>query len=246
LVVWKTRYQYLYTLFLAALVISVAQTFLFVPTQHTSGVLFIANIVLEILYFYIVMATTALVLHLLRTNEERPIKELTQYGPLFLKYLVVNILYGLMVLGGIILLVIPGIYLLIRYAWVTLYTIEHPDKSIKELFHETSEMTEGHRLEIFWLLIVMIIPIMLVSGIVSEVVAGQTPQYQNFVTQVVNYAFILPWALLISCNAYLKLCGTPTARASEALPSSPKAQALAMPEASSKPSGEKPAPELIP
>lgn len=250
LVVWKSRYQYLYTLLLGVLVISLIPIIFLTPGPNSYGPFFVLNIVLEVLYLYVLMATTALILRLLRANEEHPVKDLLNYWPIFFKYLVVSILYGLMVLGGVILLILPGIYLAIRYAWVTLYFIEHPEKSIKELFHEAAAMTAGRRWEILWLLIILVVPIMLVSSIVDGVVAQQVPRYQQFVVEVVNYALIIPWALLLSCNAYLKLSGTRRSPAAsetvpEPQPQAPREKVIAMPEAEEE-EVAKPVPELVP
>lgn len=63
---------------------------------------------------------------------------------LYLKFLAVSVLYGLVVLGGFILLIIPGIYVALRYCFAPILVI---DKKMNpsEAFAKSKEMTQDKK-----------------------------------------------------------------------------------------------------
>ncbi len=65
-------------------------------------------------------------------------KDLKKIGYWFLA----SLLYGAVVFLGLICLIIPGIYLAIRYGFA-LYLMIDKDMGIKESFHESAKMTKG-------------------------------------------------------------------------------------------------------
>jgi uncharacterized membrane protein len=74
--------------------------------------------------------------------------ELWKNSRYFWRYLGASILYGLIVAVGFILLIIPGVYLAIRYQFVT-YLIIDKNMGIKEAFTKSSEMTKGIKWNLF-------------------------------------------------------------------------------------------------
>lgn len=68
-----------------------------------------------------------------------------------------SILYGLIVLGGFILLIIPGIYWAIKYFFFA-YLIVDRDMGMMESIHASGELTYGHKwsLLLFWVLVGLI------------------------------------------------------------------------------------------
>lgn len=72
-----------------------------------------------------------------------------------LEYLVATILYCLMVIGGFILLIIPGIYFAIKYQFYKFLVIDKEMKPIEAL-KESAKMTEGHMWQLFGLFWIII------------------------------------------------------------------------------------------
>ncbi len=75
---------------------------------------------------------------------------------LYWKFIGGTILYSLVVLGGLILLIIPGIYFAIRYLFVP-YLIIDKNMNIGDAFAKSTEMTNGKKWSILAFLIVTII-----------------------------------------------------------------------------------------
>jgi uncharacterized membrane protein len=89
------------------------------------------------------------------------------------KWLVANFVLGFIIFIGFILLIVPGIYLAIRYAYVNMLLIEK-DITIKEAFKKSSDMTQGEKWHLIGMflvcaIVVMIGLILLVIGLVPAV-----------------------------------------------------------------------------
>jgi len=70
------------------------------------------------------------------------------------RYLIAKIAYGLVVVVGLILLIVPGVIWALKYAFVR-YLIVDKGLSIKEAFKESSNITQGAKWSIFWLSIMI-------------------------------------------------------------------------------------------
>lgn len=71
----------------------------------------------------------------------------------FWRYLGASILYGLIVIGGTVLLVFPGIIWGIKYSYYG-YNIVEKDMGILESLRTSGEMTMGYKGRLFWIKIV--------------------------------------------------------------------------------------------
>ncbi len=74
----------------------------------------------------------------------------------YLKFLLVSILYGLAVLGGFILLIIPGIYVALRYCFAPILIIDKK-MGVGEAFDKSKEMTDGKKWQMIGFFVVSII-----------------------------------------------------------------------------------------
>jgi len=88
----------------------------------------------------------------------------------FWRYLAVSLLYGLLVIAGLILLIFPGIYWAIKYRFAPILVIDQ-NTSVMESFHKSAEMTKGVMWSLFafdWitLIIVMIGFLVIFVGII--------------------------------------------------------------------------------
>jgi uncharacterized membrane protein len=70
-------------------------------------------------------------------------KEILQHTSLFWKVVGVSILFGIMVILGLFLLIIPGIYFYLKYQFAMFAVVDRPKIRIKEAFQESARMTEG-------------------------------------------------------------------------------------------------------
>ena len=94
------------------------------------------------------------------------------YGDLFnphgvyVRYLITTLLVDLCVLGGLILLIVPGIYIGLRYAFAPALVLDK-GMSIQEAFAKSTEMTAGKKFVIFkFLLVCAIYTILGLLGVV--------------------------------------------------------------------------------
>jgi len=78
----------------------------------------------------------------------------------FWNYLGGEILYGLLVLAGFVLLIFPGVYWAIKYRFVPFLIVDQ-DMSIGESFKKSAEMTKGNKWTMFGFSFVLKIVILL-------------------------------------------------------------------------------------
>ncbi|HVY55835.1 MAG TPA: hypothetical protein VHC46_08780 [Thermodesulfobacteriota bacterium] len=124
-------------------------------------------------------------------NDQRPLIDVISFTPrLFLKFAAGYILFSLLVAAGLLLLIAPGVYFMIRYQYV-LYFIADRDADIWEAFKKSSTITGG----IKWELLVFLILLCLIN------VAG-------FMCFVVGLLVSIPVTMLAAASVYRKLSGT--------------------------------------
>ncbi len=98
------------------------------------------NVLLELGYFKIVLKLIA--------GEKPTYRELYEHYPLFLNFLLASILMGLIILGGFILLILPGIYLAVRLQFVPILVADKglpPVDAVKAGWN----LTKGRWLNVF-------------------------------------------------------------------------------------------------
>ena len=67
----------------------------------------------------------------------------------YLTFLLTAVLYGLIVAGGLILLVVPGVYWAVKYAFATFLVVDRQIDPLTAL-RESGRITEGQRGRLFW------------------------------------------------------------------------------------------------
>lgn len=70
--------------------------------------------------------------------------------PMLLNYFLGSLLYGLVTIGGLFLLIIPGIIWGIKYQYTT-YLIIDQGMSPIEAFKKSGKITQGQKMKLFWL-----------------------------------------------------------------------------------------------
>ena len=126
----------------------------------------------------------------LKTVTERPIQIRTLYNKLYLfpSYFIATLLYWLIVSLGLILLIIPGIYLAISlqfYPYLILdQNITNPFKALKQCF----KLTQNYRLTI--LLLNLTLFILIILGALSFVIGLLITVPINLVALAYTYKFL--------------------------------------------------------
>ncbi len=125
-----------------------------VQGSHNAGIIaFVALISLALLvlqYWLQILTGIGLIRIQLNTIDDKPAEfaQLFNSEGVFWTYFGASILYGLIVLGGILLLIIPGIYWAIKYQF-TLNLVVDKKLSPVEALRESGKITQGHK---WWLL----------------------------------------------------------------------------------------------
>lgn len=124
-------------------------------------------------------------------DDRRALIEVISFTPrLFLKFAAGYILYSLLVAAGIMLLVVPGVYFMLKYQYV-IYFIADRDTGIVEAFTRSSDTTVG----IKWELLVFLILLWLIN------VAG-------FLCFFVGLLVSIPVTMVAAAYVYRRLSGT--------------------------------------
>ena len=78
------------------------------------------------------------------------IADIYQHYPLLLNYFLGSLLYGLVVIAGLILLIVPGIIWGIKYQYTT-YLIVDKGMSPLDAYKKSGKITQGHKMKLFYL-----------------------------------------------------------------------------------------------
>lgn len=103
----------------------------------------LTSLLITFVQLYLGLGFTKIVLLLLDDNFAQ-VSDLLSSFRMFISYFVASFLYGAGILAGIFLLVIPGIFVAIRFQFFPYYIIEHGDTGIIALqksYHDTRHLT---------------------------------------------------------------------------------------------------------
>ncbi|HRN78403.1 MAG TPA: hypothetical protein PLU71_04130 [Candidatus Dependentiae bacterium] len=107
-------------------------------------------------------------------NGTSSIQRILSTGPVLVDYYITALLYGLIVLGGLILFVIPGIYFAIRYSFALWYVVD-TGCSPFEALRKSADLTRGNiKLLGLFLLICIGITLASVITIVGPIILSYT------------------------------------------------------------------------
>ena len=118
---------------------------------------FVAMIATLVLWILELVMSMGLIAITLRIIDKKPVK----YSDLFttteplLQYLIVNILVALIVMAGLILLVVPGVYLAMRTSLASYYVIEKKMGAIESI-KASFAATKGHSWDLFLLMLALV------------------------------------------------------------------------------------------
>jgi len=143
----KKNFRFFILLFTLVVVVFIILSFiqsLVNEKSLLSLILYIINIVVQII---ISMGLVKISLKFC-DNEKPKISDLFSSYPLFFKFLIGSIIYGLIVIGGLILLIIPGIIWAIQFQFFA-YLILDKGISPIEALKKSSKITKGTKWDLF-------------------------------------------------------------------------------------------------
>lgn len=111
------------------------------------------SFVISIVSWVIQMVTSigVLIISIKIVDGKKPeLADIYKHYPLLLNYFLGSLLYGLVVIAGIILLIVPGIIWGIKYQYTT-YLIVDKGMSPLDAFKKSGKLTQGHKMQLFYL-----------------------------------------------------------------------------------------------
>lgn len=133
----------------------------------------------------------------------------------FLIYLLANVLSGLIILSGLLLFILPGIYLACRFVLIPVILADQQERNAIELLKQSWSLTRGNGFAIlFFLLIIMVVGVIAISvlealtGIIVGLLTGGEGWMfiLNLVSSLVETVFqLVLFAAIVSI--YVELTG---------------------------------------
>jgi hypothetical protein len=196
---WREEYRYVYYLLLPVAVVSVISAVLLSMGGPVFGLI---GFLAQILYFFLSMCVTASLLFFVSSTQKEEWETWKKYIKLFPKFFLINLLFFIIVLVGLILLIIPGIYLGVRYAFVGYIFLEKPEMKIEEIFTASTRLTEGNRLSLFLVMLASLVVVVVVMGTVGFILGGAPEPLFSIIAEIATYLFVTPLVGLVSIAAY--------------------------------------------
>jgi len=114
---------------------------------------FIALVVLGVLQLLVGIGATVISLKLVRGHSAH-YKDIVPAWPLVWRFVLASLVVALAVVCGLILLIIPGIYLLLRYSMVRFAVVD--GAGVRESLHISSTLTHGIKLQLLLFFVTLI------------------------------------------------------------------------------------------
>ncbi|MBI4387853.1 MAG: hypothetical protein HY582_02260 [Candidatus Omnitrophica bacterium] len=120
----KANFPFFLGLLIAAFIIQAIPSWIAESIQKNSKfVAFLFNVVAAVVQIIVTLGMIRIALKF-ASGEKGQFEDLWQSYPLAIKYFLSSILYGLMVLGGTLLFIVPGIILAIRYQFYSYLIVD--------------------------------------------------------------------------------------------------------------------------
>ena len=205
--------SYVYYLMAPMFVLSLVTTVFFPEAYFVQGdqlgnaVEGLVLLVLFVVSMLVSIFPTISLLFFLRSGNKETYTSWKSYFRLLPKYIVVCILQFLMILVGLLLFIIPGIYLAFRYAFVSYRALEYPQEKIPQLFAAEAKATEGNRLTLFLLILCVFVAALATGMVLTAIFYGLLgSDGQGFVDFLVQLV-VTPFFTVVSIITYLQLNG---------------------------------------
>ena len=169
-------------------------------------------------FFWVQGALVEVVRDVRDGRAERTIGETYQaVSPRLPALIVAGILAGLGIAVGLILLIVPGLFLLTIWSMlVAVIVIE--GKSAGESFGRSREIVRGHGWQVFGLIIVTFVIVAVASGVISLLFSPLPDFFDIWLGSLVGHSLTVPFAAAALTTAYFKLTAPEPAVAAPAPP----------------------------
>lgn len=185
-------------------------------------------ILLTVLLVVISIVSSVALIKAVSVPTETTIKSAYQFGlKHFWSYVWLSILTGLAVIGGLILLVIPGIIFMIWFAF-GYFILVLEGKRGTEAMKASREYVRGKWFAVFGRILVLMVVLMLVSGVVAGILSAfiggaNASEGAEAVTNILNI-FLVPFSIAYMYLLYQDLKKVSVAKAVDSETSTPPAE----------------------
>lgn len=195
----KENYRAWFLLAVISTVISAPTTFVGPPHQEFQDITLAGySSVLLALILNILIAPGIIAMGLAGANGQKiELDQIIKKVHLALRLLGLSILYGIAVAAGLIALVIPGIYLMIRFGFAPLVMVENEKIGVFDAMKESTKRAKGNHLNIFFNGSVTLLVSLIIMIIASLIVVPITSQETTAAMLITNLIFILPTSVFI-------------------------------------------------
>ena len=151
---FKKNFSFFIGVLVAAWVISSLPNFVGELVAEEGSLLWTILIVLGIILSFLVQIGLLRITIKFAKNEKPVFSDLWADAKLFFPFLGGTILYSLIVLGGLILLIVPGVIWAIKYYYFGYFIV---DKKVGplEALRQSAKATDGHKSQLFFLIIIL-------------------------------------------------------------------------------------------
>lgn len=147
---FKAHFLFLWLTLGVVVLISIVTSSLEKAVEHEEFILLVVSLISIFVTMLLELGLIALYLKLMDTDQEGKIAELFSQYRLFWRYLGGTILYVVMVIFGLILLIIPGIYLALKYQFFV-YLLVDKNMKVFEALQTSARMTAGEKWQLLGL-----------------------------------------------------------------------------------------------
>lgn len=130
------------------------------------------------------------------------------YGfSIYVRVLVLTLIFSMMLLGGFMLLIVPGILIMLAYTFGE-YALVDENLPVKESFLRSAAITQGHRTDLFPVLGLMVLieifaPSMIDIGSVKEPAVTLKTGFWDVAGHALKNFVFIPW---LNCSAAIAYC----------------------------------------
>ncbi|MCW1888521.1 MAG: hypothetical protein KIH67_003120 [Candidatus Moranbacteria bacterium] len=147
--VWKKHI--VFTWMILGIMLAVSIVFSIINPKGDSALI---SILSSLVSLFFELGAIALLLKLVRTDTEGDIKEIAGQKAIYVQALIATIVFALMLFVGFLLLIIPGVYVAVRFMLLP-YVLVDQKLGWKESLKEASRLSEGNRLNLFGFILLL-------------------------------------------------------------------------------------------
>ncbi len=179
---WKRHIVFTWMILGITLAIHIVFTIL-----DPKGESFLVAILSSLVSLFFGLGTIALFLKLVRTDQEGEIKEIVGQVDIYMQAVIATIVFALMLFVGFILLIIPGIYVAVRFMFLS-YVLVDQKLGWKESLREASRLSEGNRLNLFGFMVLLALMNML--GALALVIGLLVTAPLSYIAMTMAYEYL--------------------------------------------------------